>query len=113
MLDQLVISFTIGALGYLIAGPLAQHGEVLAYWPKVVGWLCRTTGKNPYDWNALQYWLSKITYLCAKCIAGNMAVLYSLFSIWLYSFSVGQGCQLVVLSIFWAHLLGDKIMANG
>ena len=95
MFDGVVIGIT----GYLIANVLAQPGEVLAYWPGLVKWLNRSARVSPMDWNWFQHWTNKITWLCGKCIAGNIAVVYTVFS------GLGQGFHCIALAIFTAYAL--------
>lgn len=100
MIDVIVFSICFAITGHLIAGPLSFPGEVLAWWPGLVKWITRTTSKSPADWNPVQWWFSKITYLCGKCIAGNLAFWYAVLVL-----EPGSGFISVSLSIFLAYIL--------
>lgn len=112
MYNELVMGFTFGVFGYLVAVVLTQPGEILANLPSVIQRLNGTMTwdwgkkkncalvKNPMEWNAFQHWSNKITWNCGKCIAGFWALIYSLISL-----PVGQGFTCVVLAIFTAHAI--------
>lgn len=99
-MEVLIYALAFATAGFLIAGPLSFPGEALAWWPAVVKWVTRTKGKSPAEYNALQWWLSKITYLCGKCIAGNLAFWYAFFEL-----EPGSGFITVSLSIFFAWII--------
>lgn len=101
-MEILIYAIAFAAAGFLISGPLSFPGEVLAWWPEVVKWVTRTKRKSPAEYNALQWWLSKITYLCGKCIAGNLAFWYAFFEL-----EPGGGFVVVSLSIFFSWAI-DK-----
>lgn len=99
MADVIIYSIAFGITGFLVSAILTQPGEVLAWWPEVVQWVARTKKKSPMEYNAVQWWFSKITYLCGKCIAGNLSIWYAFFEL-----EPGSGFVTVSLSIFsaWA-----------
>lgn len=102
-LTVIIFGFSFGAAGFLVAAVLTFPGEVLDWWPGLVQWITRTRGKSPVDYNKFQFIISKITYICPKCIAGQLAFWFSVFSL-----SIGQGFICVTLSIFFAFAIEKK-----
>ena len=107
MAEILTYSLVFGITGFLIACVLTHPGEALAWWPAVVQWATRTGKKSPAGWNAFQWWVSKITYLCAKCIAGNLGVLFAVLG------EAWSGLAAVPLSIFIAWALEKHYNGQG
>lgn len=97
MTEILIYALAIGAAGFMVSGPLQGAGEALRWWGGLIRWITRTKYRSPADWNAAQWWVSKITYLCSKCIAGNLALWFAFFEL-----EPGSGAALVSLSIFFA-----------
>lgn len=95
MLDELVIGLTCGIWGYLIVEVLSSPGEVLHPFARSMA-----TWKNREPESIARYWLWKITFGCAKCVAGNLGLLFSFF----FGDNVGEALCIVGLAIFSAYI---------
>ena len=68
-------SVIIGLFGFLMAKVLTNPGEIFGFIPFMYG------KRYSFDLDSLDlipYWIAKITFACSKCIAGNLALWYSL-----------------------------------
>ena len=68
-------SIIIGIFGFLMAKVLTRPGEIFGFLPLWFG------KRWAFDLDSLPvaaYWLAKVTWACGKCIAGNLALWYSL-----------------------------------
>jgi len=66
---------TIGIFGFLMANVLTKPGEVFGFIPR---WFSNKFGHDISEYRNGIYWLAKVTWMCGKCIAGNIALWYSL-----------------------------------
>lgn len=92
----------MGIWGYLLASVLTMPGEILGWWPKLVMYITRTTNKSDFEWNKVQLYTHKVTWYCAKCIAGFQTLLICVF---FASAGIFYLFPSIVIAIFLAHKL--------
>jgi len=106
MVEAILIGIVSGMAGFLVCGVLTRTGEVLAWWPGLVRRLTATKSQFPDDWNGLQFFVHKITWLCAKCCAGWIAIIFlTAFPGNILVTEIGHGVATVVVAVFSAFAI--------
>lgn len=88
----------IGVFGYLMANVLTKPGEVFGFLPR---WFSNKYGHDISEYRTSIYWLAKVTWMCGKCIAGNIAIWYSL------TFDIYGMFYNVVIAIFTGYIIEE------
>ena len=107
MIEIAFIGVSCGLFGYLVANVLTIEGEVLSWYPALIRRLIFASNKKVSQFNYLQFWIAKTTYLCSKCIAGSAALWLSIGRVFSHNnldylfFSECFAC--VTLAIFSAY----------
>jgi len=105
MINIFTYAFITAATGFLVGHVLTKPGEILDWWPDAVHKALGLRSNNPNDWPEWKYKLTKVTYLCGKCISGQLSVLAGIFFFLVCGFSVGQCYSYVVLSVFFTWVM--------
>lgn len=103
----MINAIIFGVFGFLMANVLTKSGEVFAMWPRFIQVVTFAPMQaKKYNW--FQYWIAKITYDCAKCIAGFWANLFYL--VWYFHYySPVEHFRFVTIAIFTGYFLNRNL----
>jgi len=97
MVDLILQGTIFGMAGFLVSAVLTRDGEILDWWPRVVRGLIRAKSNDFYLYNSTQVFFHKLLVGCSKCVAGQLAFWFMVFS-----GDYGHIAPVVIVAVFSA-----------